>query len=78
MVGGAQPAGTDMGEAAENFPSRSPTVHPSAAQPGTDAHTNSAAQIDGDTEAGGGGMPGKSTDSKVADYLAKKFLKGQN
>lgn len=47
MAGGAQPAGTDLGETAENFPSLSPAVHPPAAQPGTDAHTNPAAQIDG-------------------------------
>lgn len=51
VVGGAQPAGTDLGETAESFPSRSPAVHASAAQPGTDTHTNSAAQIE--TEGGG-------------------------
>lgn len=46
MAGGTQPAGTDLGETAENFPSRSPAVHASTAQPGTDTHTNSAAQVD--------------------------------
>lgn len=42
----SQPAGTDLGETAENVPSRSPVVHPSAAQPGTDTHTDSAAQVE--------------------------------
>lgn len=56
MVGGAQPVRNDMGETAENIPSNSPTVVPPAAQLGTDAHTNSAAQIDGDTQAEGSGM----------------------
>lgn len=46
VVGGAQPAGTDLGETAENVPSRKPAVHTSAAQPGTDTHTNPAAEID--------------------------------
>lgn len=46
VVDGAQPAGTDLGETAENFPSCSPAVHPSAAQPGTDTLADSAAQID--------------------------------
>lgn len=45
LAGGAQPAGTDLGETAENVPSHSPAVHPAAAQPGTDAHADSAAQI---------------------------------
>lgn len=48
VAGGAQPAGTDLGETAENIPSHSAAVHPAAAQPGTDAHADSAAQI-GDT-----------------------------
>ena len=47
VVGGSQPAGIDLGEAAENVPSRSPAVHASAAQPGADAHTNSATEIEG-------------------------------
>lgn len=51
VVGGAEPARTDLGETAENFPSRSPAVHASAAQPGNDTHTNSEAQIE--TEGGG-------------------------
>ena len=55
VAGGAQPAGTDLGETAENFPSHSPAVHPAAAQPGTDTHTNPAAQIDEDTETEGSG-----------------------
>lgn len=45
MAGGSQPAGNDLGETAENFPSLIPAVHPPAAQPGTDAHVNPAAQI---------------------------------
>lgn len=43
---GSQPAGTDLGETVENVPSRGPAVHPSAAQPGTDTHTDSAAQVE--------------------------------
>lgn len=46
VVGGAQPARTDLGETAENFPPRSPAVHPPAAEPGTHTHTNSAPKID--------------------------------
>ena len=47
VVGGAQPAGTDLGETVENFSSLGPAVEPSAARLGTDAHTHPAAQIDG-------------------------------
>lgn len=46
MACGSQPAGIDLGETAENVPSRSPAVHPSAAQPGTDTHADSAAQVE--------------------------------
>lgn len=53
VAGGAQPAGNDLGETAENFPSGGSTVHPSAAQPGTDSHTNPAAQVEGHAEAEG-------------------------
>lgn len=45
VAGGAQSAGTDVGEAAENIPSFVPVVDPSAAQPGTHTYTNSAAQM---------------------------------
>lgn len=46
MAGGAQPAGTDLGEAAEDVPSLNAAVHASAAQPGTDPHFHPEAQID--------------------------------
>ena len=46
MAGGAQPAGTDLGEAAEIFPSLGAAVQPPAAQPGTNAYTNPAAQVE--------------------------------
>ncbi len=55
VVGRPQSAGTDLGETAENLPSHSPAVHASAAQPGTDTHTNSAAQVDRDTDTKGSG-----------------------
>lgn len=53
VVGGAQPAGNVLGETTENLPSDSSTFHPSAAQPGTDTHTDPATQIDGSADAGG-------------------------
>lgn len=74
---GSQPAGTDLGETAENVPSRSPAVHPSAAQPGTDTHTDSAAQV------GKGSVMCVvcvSTDSKMVEFcffsFDIKFLEG--
>lgn len=53
VVGGAQPAGNVLGETTENLPSHSSTVHPSAAQPGTDTHADPATQIEGSADAGG-------------------------
>lgn len=46
MVGGAQLAGTDLGETAQLFPSLIPAVHTAAAEPRTDSHAHSEAKID--------------------------------
>lgn len=45
VVGGAQPAGADLGETAEDVPSLSSAVHASAAQHGTDTDVNPAAEM---------------------------------
>lgn len=79
VAGGAQPAGNVLGETTENLPSHSPAVHPSAAQPGTDAHANPAAQIDGGPRAEGT-MPGKDdlTKLRLRPTMSDRFETTQN